>query len=458
MKRNTLLLLILAVLVGAAVFIQQGKNRRLTTASASVKMRALLLPDLPVNDVRKIRVREGDKQVNLAMTGGKWTVAERSNYPASFDKISRALMSLRELKIAGGQPVKKADLASIKLLGPEDGGADSTGMLVELMNEKGDTLASFIAGKTVETTGGASAGSFSGPGEQRFVRVPKDEGTAWLVSDTFSEFQPAPQDWVDKAFIDVRKLKSASITAPQASDSWGGERKDENAEFTLMEPKGGDELDTAKASGLSYLLSNPTFTDVVPKDQATPDFMKGAVAARLSTFEDFVYDVKVVEKKEPAKDGKEPEAKDYLTVSVSANIPKERPPVKDEKEEDKKKKDEEFAARKKELEEKLAREKAVEGWIFEVSNYTINTLLKKRSEILRDKPKPPPTPEIKLPAPGTPPTPAPATAPPAASPPPATAPAPAEKKIEPAKPAAERKPSETKPPEKKPATAPPKAP
>jgi len=458
MKRNTILLIVLAALVGIAFFVKQGKTRRLSTATANIKQREFLLPDLPVNDIRKIRIREGDKTVNLSVVNGKWAVAERSGYPASFDKISRALLSLRELKISGGVPMAKENLGSVKLLGPDDGSAENTGLQVDLMNEKGEMLASLVAGKNVETSGGASSGSFSGPGEQRFVRIAKDDGTAWLVSEAFSGLQPNPQDWIDKGFIDVRKLKSVQINAPNPADSWGAEHKDENSEFTLMEPKNGDELDTAKAGGLASLLANPTFNDVLPKDKATPDFMKGALTAKLATFEGFNYEVKLLEKKEP---GKEAESKDYLTVAVTANIPKERKPEKDEKEEDKKKKDEEFAGKKKELEEKLAREKAAEGWVFEVSNYAVNTLLKKRGEILRDKPKPPATPEIKVPQPAAGATPSPA----AAAPPPAKESPTAAKKpitvttppvsIDDAKPVptkpAPAKPAEPKPAEPKPA-------
>src|SRR6185369_9384841 len=121
---------------------------------------------------------------------------------------------------AGGQPITKENLGSVRLLGPDDGSTENTGLQVDLMNEKGETLASFVAGKNVETTGGASSGSFNGPGEQRFVRVAKDDSTAWMVSDAFSDLQPNPQDWIDKSFIDVRKLKSAQVTAVNPADSW----------------------------------------------------------------------------------------------------------------------------------------------------------------------------------------------------------------------------------------------
>jgi hypothetical protein len=104
--------------------------------------------------------------------------------------------------------------------------------------------------------------------------------------------------------------------------------------------------------------------------------MKGAVKARLVTFDGFTYDVQTVKQKVADAD------KYYLTVAVSADIAKERAPVKDEKAEDKKKNDEAFAEEKKKKEEKLANEKKLAGWVYEVTEYTVSSLLKSRPEVL----------------------------------------------------------------------------
>jgi hypothetical protein len=106
---------------------------------------------------------------------------------------------------------------------------------------------------------------------------------------------------------------------------------------------------------------------------------------------------------------------------VSANINKVRPPEKDEKPEDKEKKDKEFATKVKELEDKLAKEKKAEGWVFEVSDFVVNALIQKRSALLRDKPAAPAAPSLNLP--GLPKNPANAgSAAPAETPPPAREP------------------------------------
>lgn len=388
MKKIVPFILLVALLAFAYIYSGSG-NRRLNSATiGGAQMRKLLLPDLAVNDIRKVRIRDGANQLNLSLENGQWRVKERDGYPASFEKIQRVLMALRELKIADKVVIGRTALAEALLLGPEEGAADRTGLCVDLMNEKGDVVAGFIAGKSETSSGGASSGNWmGGPGERRMVRTNQasEKDTVWWVADGFSEWKADPKDWVDKAFVDVRKLQSAAITAATPADSWTASRKSEDVAFELVEPKNGEELDTAKAGGLGSLLASATYTDVLTKDKATADFMKGAVSAKLTTFEGFTYDVKVLEK----KGATEAENKTYLTIAVSANINKTRTPEKDEKPEDKKKKDDEFAANVKQLEEKLAREKKAEGWVYEVSSYNVDVINKKRSELLRDKTPPP---------------------------------------------------------------------
>ena len=414
-------ILLLAALVGFAYIYTNNGNRRLNSAALSgAPLRKLLFPDLAVNDIRKIRIREGSSQINLTAENGQWHVKERDGYAAAFDKIQRVLMALRELKIADKVSIGRSALADAQLLGPEEGAADRTGLTVDLMNEKGDVVAGFIAGKSETSSGGASSGQFmGGPGERRMVRTnnASDKDAVWWVADGFSEWKADAKDWIDKSFIDVRKIKSASVTAATPADSWNANRKTEEGSFELGDAKNGEELDTAKVGSLGSLLSMATYQDVLTKDKATADFMKGARSTKISTFEGFDYDIKVLDKKGES----EGDNKTYLTVNVSAKINKTRTPEKDEKEEDKKKKDEEFAKSIKDLEDKLAKEKKAEGWVYEISSYNVEVLSKKRSEILRDKKADSPaapapssgTPSLlkSLPAPSPAPAPAPAPAP-----------------------------------------------
>jgi hypothetical protein len=487
MKKPVVLLIILAVLIGFAVFYEKGLHKTLDSAKLTgAPLRELVLPDLDSTKVRNIRIAEGEKQVSLSLQDGRWVVAERKSYPASFDKVQRAVKLLAEMKVKNKTEVAQSVLGDVKLLAPGEGGADRTGLKVELSDEKGTVLASIIAGASTTTSGGSSANSgnmFGGPGELRMVRVAngKDKDTVWHVEDNLYDLGSDPKDWVDKAFLDIRNIKSAEITAPVAADSWKAERKDMDSAFALVNPAPGEELDTAKADGLSSLLSSAPFTDVLPMEQSAEVLMKDAYKAKLVTEEGMIYELQAIEKKDAASDASSVSSKNYLTVKVSADIPKERKAPADEKPEDKEKNDKEFAAKKTALEEKVKKEKAFENWVFEVPNYAVSTILKKRSEILRDKnaptasPPDAPSPVINVPALGTrpilpppvqppPPPPAPATTPPATTPTPVPGAKPTETPAPPAtnppavesKPAAEAKPAAAAPapapaPEAKPA-------
>ena len=377
MKKILLLLIILGALIGTAVVFQKQQSASLNTAaSRGTKQRELLLPGLDITAVRKFVIKDEKSSVTVAISDDlkSATVAERGGYPASIDKLSAALADLREQKIASKQEIRKGAWVKRKLKAPGDG-KEGIGTQLELIGSSDKPLAAMVLGENVEIAGGKTSTPMMG-GNQRLVRVPDDGETVWVVSNTFFDLEPKPENWVDKAFIDVQKIKDITVTSPKAEDSWKVSRADENAaEFTLADSKGGESLDATKLPA-SSILSSPSFNDVNGKEKAA-ELLKGASKVKINTFDGFAYDVQVAK---VSKDGSD---KYFVSVNVSANIPKVRAPVKDEKEEDKKKKDEEFATAKKAREDKLAKEQKFAGWVYEVSEYTVNNLLKKRSEIVK---------------------------------------------------------------------------
>src|SRR5436309_10634607 len=80
-----------------------------------------------------------------------------------------------------------------------------------------------------------------------------------------------------------------------------------------------------------------------------------------------------------------------VLVSVKAELPKERIPVKDEKPEDKTRLDQEFQARQKQLTDKLAKEQKLENRPYLMAKATLDQLLKDRSALMAEK-KPTPSP------------------------------------------------------------------
>lgn len=492
MKKTAILLIVLVALVGFAVFYKKTFDERTSGYSlGKADAREYLLPNLPTDKVRKVVIQDSKGKVTLAVQGEKWVVEERSGYPATFQKIQRAVQALEDIKIKDRKEVAKSSLAKLKVLSPaEEKDAESAGLEIQLLDEKGSVLGSVVAGSSPKSSGGASSGNmFGGPTPQRFVRTPNDKDTVWVVDDSFDEFQADPRLWLDTSWPNITNVKSLEVTFPNAADSWKAERATLDAPFTFVNAPAGEELDTAKAAALSGRVLEGPLNDVLLKDKVTPDTMKGAIKAKIVTFDGFTYDVEMLEKKSEAEG--EGGFQSYLvTLKVAADIPKVRKPSPDEKEADVKQKDEEFKKNNELLTKRLAEEKRFEGWVFEVSQYGVGTLVKKRSELLREKP---PTPQAPVPGslmpPNAPPVPpmgipgraeAPASTPPASLAKPEEKPAPApkpteEKKPAPAAPAlapekpaeatpatsapAETKPAETKPAETKPdATAPAPAP
>ena len=378
MKNITILLGALAAILCIAYFQKNARNSRLNRSLTNVKMRELLFPDFDINGIRKIHVKEDKAESTLLVQNDTWVIAERGNYPINKEKLQTALMSLKYDKIKAGRRIGKDSWGKVGVNSPGDATAYGVGTLVELFDDKGGIKHSFILGGNVNSSGGANdqMKMFGGSTGNRFIRV-KDEDTIWEVGDQLPDLVTAPDAWLDKSFFDVKKLKFVAVTAEKPEDSWQASRPNEEADFTLEAAKPDEKIDAGKLP-LTSLMSSPTFNDVLGKDKVAAT-MKGAVKATLTTFEGFVYNLQVVKQ---AGQGGTSGDKYFLTVNVTADLPKARPAVKDEKPEDKKKNDDAFAAEKQKLEEKLASEKKLEGWAFEVTEYTVSSLLKKRSEIL----------------------------------------------------------------------------
>ena len=118
-------------------------------------------------------------------------------------------------------------------------------------------------------------------------------------------------------------------------------------------------------------------TGRIVKAAATPGRWAAPPApATIETFDNFTYTLKVGQK-----------INDNFPVSltVAAQIPKERVAGKDEKPEDKTRLDKEFKDKQQKLEEKLAQEKSYEKRIYLVSSWTLDSLLKERSQLLAEK-------------------------------------------------------------------------
>src|SRR5438552_2761081 len=376
-RKQFVILLVLGAVIGALGFFVSRRNAASYQSSGEGGAGKKLLPDLPINDVARIAIKQGTNELNLARQDDNWTVRERYGYPANFQEICDLLRKMWDLKIVQTEQIGPSQLARLELT--ESAGTNS-GTLLEFKDKSDKTIKAVMLGKK-HTRKSANASPFGGSDgwpDGRYVLVLNGPKDVAVVSDALSEVEIKPDRWLNKDFFKVEKLKAISVTHTNATNSWKLARETENGPLTLADAKPGEQLDTGKSAPAGNALSFPSFTDVVsPEAKPEETGMNSPVVAKLETFDGFSYTVKTA--------GKTNEENYYLNLNVSADLPKDRTPGKDEKPEDKEKLDKEFKEKTTKLEEKLKQEKAFEKWTYLVSKWTVDPLLKERKDLLAEK-------------------------------------------------------------------------
>jgi hypothetical protein len=373
-KQITVLLVLLVALGAAGLMIYKKGNAERRSGQPSLGKK--LLESLPINDVAQITIKQGATEVNLVKKNDLWRVKERGDYPANFNEISDFLIKARDLKVLRSEQVGPSQLPRLELVA---GTGTNSATVVDLKDQNAKALASLLLGKK-QFEKAARPSPMGDMGEQsmpngRFVKLASSDSVA-LVAEPLANIEPKPEQWLDKAFFRVEKPKAVSVAYVTETNSWRLTRESETAPWKLAEAKTGEDLDATKASGVGSPFSSVSFNDVAVGVKPEDLGLDKPTVVTVETFDGFTYVVKV---------GAKTNETAALSMAVSAQLTKERTPVKDEKPEDKAKLDKEFKDKVTKLEEKLAQEKAFEPWTFLVSSWSVDSLLKQRSELMAEK-------------------------------------------------------------------------
>ena len=366
-------LIALLLLVGGIGLLFLSRDRN-AWQKAEKELGGKVIPEFPLNDITSISLKDADNEMTVAKKDGIWTVSDRWDYPADFSKVGDLLQNVWDLKIARNIKAGPSQYGRLGLVTPGEGA--NSGTLLTFKKEGNAEAGTLLLGKEHMRKSEAPS-QFGGGGEfpdGRYV-LPNDNGDAIaLVSETFSGVDVDPNTWLDKGFVKVEKLQSAEVTHPAAEDSWAISRDSDTADMVLAGLAEGEELDSTKSYSLKNILSSPSFNDIADPN-AEADDQEGGITAKLTTFDGFTYDLEI---------GPEDSDTNYpITIKVSATLPDEREKADDESEEDAERLDEEFEENKKTLTEKLEKEKAFESWTYLVSKWTVDALLNKRSDLIK---------------------------------------------------------------------------
>jgi hypothetical protein len=375
-RKQFILLIVLVVVLGFAGLHIYNKQQNLV-GEGNPAIGQKLLGDLPVNDVAHIALKQGTNELNLVKKDDLWRVRERNNYPANFSEISDFLLKVKDLKIVQSEKAGVSDLTRLELVA---GPGTNAALTVDLKDQSDKSIKTLLLGKKHMRKSNRNSPSFGGemedPGwpDGRWVKVGGSSDSVALISEAFANIEPKPESWLNKDFFKVEKIKSVSVTYPDATNSFKVARDTETAEWKLADHKPGEQLDSTKTSSLASC--SPTFSDVATEAKPEQLGLDKPTVATLDTFDNFTYTLKV---------GQKTNENYPLTMTVAAQLPKERTPGKDEKPEDKAKLDKTFKDEQKKLEDRLTQEKNYEKWVYLVSAWTLDSVLKQRGQLLQEK-------------------------------------------------------------------------
>ena len=366
-RKQFIILLLLVVVIGAAGLAIRKRDQS-SWQSTGQSLGQKLLPSLSVNDVAQISIQSGTNELNLVKSGDLWRVRERGDYPANFPDISSLLIKLADLKIVQIQDVGASQLGRFELLPPT--AEKNAGTLVGLKDQNGKVLATILLGKKHMSKSGEE-----GWPDGRYVMTTTDGKSAALISDSLENVQPKPEQWLNKDFLSIEKPRSIAVQFSDATNSWKLTRASETNDWQLAAAKPDEKLDASKLSAITGAFSSASFNDVsLP---STTNATNAAVI-NVETLDGFKYLANIGQK----------ENENYpVHFSITADIASDRIAAPDEKAEDKSSRDKEFKDRQAKLAEKFSREKQFTNWVYQIPAYTIDSVIKRRADLMAEAKK-----------------------------------------------------------------------
>jgi hypothetical protein len=389
-SRLVLILWLVAIALGGAVFAVKSNQRDQARSLIRRNSGQTLFEKFPAADVASIAITGAEGTAHLRKKDGKWVVTDREDYTANVGTVHDLLRTVEELKVIDGI---EAGPAYASRFGMEETSSDPAerGLTVAFADANGKELAKLSVGKAL---GAEPANPMMGGGASgRFVRDHADDSGIYKTSEIFASLSAEPKRWLAEDFLLVQKPVAISVTQPGKDElAWKLTRENEEAAFSLADAKPEEKPEATSLAPYKSLLSYARFEDIVPAAEAEKRSETGRrQTAIITTVEGFTYELTLTPAKPAEKkaDAETPnEATYFLTVKVDASLPKERKKEADEKPEDAQQKDAAFASRLKELQDKLAKEKALEGRTFEVSRSTVDALLKDRAAFFQKEAPP----------------------------------------------------------------------
>jgi len=364
-----ILIVLLIVLGGGALLVQQQQGGREATNVATLG--APVLKGLTAAKVTALRIQAPDGTLTIAQKNGRWTIAERNDFPADLDKLRAFMLKAIELKVGQSEPIGEKDRARIAL--NESG--EGAGTVVTFSAADGKALARLIVGRKYFKQPPENPKTATADG--RFVMRPADPTTVLIVSDPLDQVTTETAGWIDPRGLAAEAVKTLEAQLADGTH-WKIARAHDTADWTLDgEIPDGQQVAVTKGNAASYSMSLLEIADVAPPGitPAASGLDKPSIVT-ATTFDGLTYTLKI---------GKLVDGKHYVATTIDGDPVKTRTPVPNESPKDKARRDKEHAERLANLVKRLPREKALGAHVLLIDKIKLDDVLQKRSTFLEKK-------------------------------------------------------------------------
>lgn len=332
---------LLAIAAVASTFLALGSYTLSEQWSQGTVAGSKMLPSFGSDaaKVAALEIKQGANTLTLEKKGNAWGIKERAGYPADTEKVRALMVRLAQADLLELKTRKVDRYPLVELEDPAGKDAKSRG--IRALDAKGGVLADIVAGKRRPDAFGAGKGA-------TYVRKAGDAQT-WLAS---GEIDPplSARDWVKPQVLELDSSTLSKATVEiEGEEPLKIERTTDKVVFVDFPAEGKKLKDTYAADSLLRSAATIDLEDV-RKAPATPS----AKDTSKVTFETSK-GLKVTQTIRREEGG----AANWMSISASG-------------EGDAKKTADEINAR-------------TAGWEFKVAPGKVESLLKKRADLLDDK-------------------------------------------------------------------------
>ncbi|OGV58158.1 MAG: hypothetical protein A2283_21370 [Lentisphaerae bacterium RIFOXYA12_FULL_48_11] len=367
MKGKNLLVLIVLAVVLVIVAVNTSDNG---SKSKPNVIGNNVFPDLVADDVEKIVITSTEGTTTVARVNDIWSVPDRFNYPADFNKLKDYLLKVSDMKIGQVMKLDEKQKASMKL-------TPTSATKLEFVGKNNSTIVSLLIGEARMRKPAGDMAEFGGYPDGQYVSP--DEGkNVYLVSTALSELPLNSKNWLDQDLLNVMSsdIKEILITGPDRKDTKLVRKKD-NAGFEL------DGISTNEVTVDSKMYSIESALTYMKMDEVADPSLKNDITGldkptifKVTTHKGEFFTIKL---------GKKKDGTDYRFCKIEASLKQaeKQPEAKDDNE---KKKIEEAAKERKELEEKIKGiNDKLSKWTYLISSQKADTMTPARDVLFEKK-------------------------------------------------------------------------